>query len=251
MSEPKLFAFTCNWCSYAGADLAGVSRLQYPPHIRIIRVMCSGRIDPYFLIEALRLGADGVLVTGCHPADCHYISGNYNARYKILFVKKLLEKVGINPDRIMLEWISASEAEKFRNTMTNYSELISKLGPIPLEPKEKLEQELEIIQAICADFNFRWLVGKSRQLIELGNVYNETMPEEEYIELIDKIIDAEIVRQRIIHSIRDEPKTAIDIAEDLTIPTELIMKHLLALKTKQKVQLVMVGHDAKFAVIED
>ncbi len=248
--EPKLFAFTCNWCSYAGADLAGVSRLQYPPTIRIIRVMCSGRIDPFFLIEALRLGADGILVTGCHPADCHYISGNYNARYKILFVKKLLKTININPERITLEWISASEAEKFRNTMTNFTEAITALGPLEWESKEKLDHELKILQDICADFNFRWLVGKSRELIELGNVYHEKMPEDEYLTLMDTVIEAELVRHRILDAIKEKPLSALEISQKLELPVDLVMKHVLALKTKQKAQLVMEGHDAKFTPIE-
>lgn len=250
MYEPKIFAFLCNWCSYAGADLAGVSRLQYPTNIRIIRVMCSGRIDPYFLFEALRLGSDGILITGCHPADCHYISGNYNAIYKILFAKKLLEKVGINPDRIKLEWVSASEAERFRTVVTEYTENTSKLGSLAEEDPE-FEPKLKLLQDVCADFNFRWLVGKSRELIHLGNVYNETKTEEEYVELVDKILDAELLRHKILNVISEDPKTAIDIADELSMAPNLVMKHLLALKTKQKVQIRMFGHDAKFAVIEE
>ncbi len=250
MYEPKIFAFLCNWCSYAGADLAGVSRLQYPPNIRIIRVMCSGRIDPYFLVEALRIGADGVLVTGCHPADCHYISGNYNAIYKILFTQKLIEKIGINSARVSLEWISASESEKFRNTIINYTEQITKLGPIRANHTERIDLDLKLLQEICVDFNFRWVIGKSRDLIELGNVYEEKIEKERYIAIIDKIIDSEIIRKRILTLLKEKPLTAIDIAKKLSISNNLIMQHLIALKTKQKVQLQMVDHDAMFAIIE-
>ena len=108
--EPKIVAFLCNWCSYAGADLAGISRLQYPANVRIIRVPCSGRLDPFYVIKALQHGADGVLVSGCHPGDCHYISGNYVARRRFAVLKRLLEYVGIEPGRVQFTWISAAEA---------------------------------------------------------------------------------------------------------------------------------------------
>jgi F420-non-reducing hydrogenase iron-sulfur subunit len=107
--EPKIIGFLCNWCSYAGADLAGVSRIQYPPNIRIVRVMCSGRIEPSFILEAFRDGADGVLVAGCHlPSDCHYISGNFKALRRIMLLKKVLKEFGIESERLRIEWISAS-----------------------------------------------------------------------------------------------------------------------------------------------
>lgn len=128
--EPKIIGFLCNWCSYAGADLAGVSRIQYPPNIRIIRVMCSGRIDPVFIFEAFKDGADGVLVGGCHlPSDCHYISGNFKALRRISLIKKVLGEFGIEPERVRLEWISASEGDKFAAVVRDMTEQIKKLGP--------------------------------------------------------------------------------------------------------------------------
>lgn len=128
--EPKIVGFLCNWCSYAGADLAGVSRIQYPPNIRIIRVMCSGRVDPLFILEAFRDGADGVLVAGCHlPSDCHYISGNYKAKARVMLLKKVLEDFGIEPERLRLEWISASEGDRFASVVRDMVEQLKKLGP--------------------------------------------------------------------------------------------------------------------------
>jgi F420-non-reducing hydrogenase iron-sulfur subunit len=135
--EPKIIGFLCNWCSYAGADLAGVSRIQYPPNIRIIRVMCSGRIDPAFILEAFKDGADGVLVAGCHlPSDCHYISGNFKALRRITLLKKVLENFGIEPQRLRLEWISASEGDKFAAVVRDMVAEVKKLGPNPLRGKE-------------------------------------------------------------------------------------------------------------------
>lgn len=127
--QPRIVAFLCNWCSYAGADLAGISRLQYPPNVRIIRVPCSGRINPLFVIKALAEGADGVLVSGCHPGDCHYISGNYAARRKFAFLKSFLNYIGIEPERTHFAWVSASEGEKFARLIEEVVAQVKKVGP--------------------------------------------------------------------------------------------------------------------------
>lgn len=138
MSEfnPKIIAFLCNWCSYAGADLAGVSRIQYPPTIRVVRVMCSGRINPAFIFDAFKNGADGVLVAGCHPGDCHYLTGNYKALRRVLLVKKVLEGFGLKPERLRLEWVSASEGDRFASIVKDMTEEIRKLGPNPIKMME-------------------------------------------------------------------------------------------------------------------
>jgi F420-non-reducing hydrogenase iron-sulfur subunit len=131
--EPKIVGFLCNWCSYAGADLAGVSRFQYPPNLRVIRVMCSGRVHPSYILEAFRNGADGVLVAGCHtPNDCHYISGNFKAERRVAMLKKLMTQLGLEPERLRLEWISAAEGEKFAQVIRAMVTDIKKLGPNPL-----------------------------------------------------------------------------------------------------------------------
>jgi F420-non-reducing hydrogenase iron-sulfur subunit len=130
--EPRIIVFCCNWCSYAGADLAGVSRLQMPPHFRVIRVMCSARVDPEFVLRAIQKGADGVLVAGCHPADCHYIGGNYRTRRRIALLRILLQQFGYDPDRLKLEWISAGEGEKFQRTMVEFTKTIEEIGPSPM-----------------------------------------------------------------------------------------------------------------------
>jgi len=134
--EPKIVAFLCNWCSYAGADLAGVSRLQYGPNVRVIRVPCSARINPQFIIKALQNGADGVLVSGCHPGDCHYISGNLVARRKFALTKKLLEYIGIEPERVQFSWVSASEGGRFAALMNRVIEDVKRVGPAKKLVKE-------------------------------------------------------------------------------------------------------------------
>ncbi|HIH97458.1 MAG TPA: hydrogenase iron-sulfur subunit [Thermoplasmata archaeon] len=127
--EPKIIAFLCNWCSYAGADLAGVSRIQYPPTVRVIRVMCTGRMNPSFVIKAFQNGADGVLVAGCHPGDCHYIQGNLYARRRYSILAGLIEFLGIERERFMMSWVSASEGGKFAKVVTELTDRVKKLGP--------------------------------------------------------------------------------------------------------------------------
>ena len=128
--EPRIIAFLCNWCTYAGADLAGTSRMQYPPNTRTIRVMCSGAVDPTLVLEAFRDGADAVLIGGCHPGDCHYQSGNYKTQKRVFLLKGLMKQLGIEEERLRLEWISAAEGAKFADTVREYTEQIRALGPL-------------------------------------------------------------------------------------------------------------------------
>jgi F420-non-reducing hydrogenase iron-sulfur subunit len=129
--NPEILAFCCNWCSYAGADLAGVSRFQYPPNMRIVRVMCSGRVDPAFVVKALKDGADGVLITGCHIGDCHYISGNEYTRDRFKRLHEIIIKqLGIDEKRVRLEWVSASEGKRFADLITEFTSQIKELGPL-------------------------------------------------------------------------------------------------------------------------
>jgi coenzyme F420-reducing hydrogenase delta subunit len=127
--EPKIAAIVCNWCTYAGADLAGISRIQYPPNVRIIRVPCTGRINPFYIVKALQEGADGVLVSGCHPGECHYISGNLVARRKFLMLKSFLNYIGVEGDRTIFTWVSASEGDRFAKVIKGVTEKVRALGP--------------------------------------------------------------------------------------------------------------------------
>jgi F420-non-reducing hydrogenase iron-sulfur subunit len=131
--EPKLVGFLCNWCSYTGADLAGTARMAYAPNVRIIRVMCSGRVDPQFVLKAFREGADGVLISGCHPGDCHYQDGNTKALRRHRLLSKVLEQFGIERERFRLEWVSASEGTKFQQVCNEFTERIRSLGPLKLD----------------------------------------------------------------------------------------------------------------------
>lgn len=131
--EPKIIAFLCKWCTYTGADLAGTSRFQYPPHIRIIQLMCTGALDPVYVMKALLEGADGVLIGGCHPGDCHYQSGNYKARRRVAILKNILNQMGFDGERVWLRWISASEGRLFADTVTEMVQNIKEKGPHPIK----------------------------------------------------------------------------------------------------------------------
>lgn len=138
--EPKLLAFCCNWCSYAGADLAGLSRLNYPANVRIIRTMCSGRVDPQFVIDAFKLGIDGVLIAACHLGDCHYISQNYKTVKRVILLKKILKSLGIEEERLRLAFISAGEGNKFADTIAEMISTLRELGPSPLNRKRAVQE---------------------------------------------------------------------------------------------------------------
>lgn len=131
--EPNLIGFLCRWCSYQGADMAGTSRMKYPPNLIPIRMNCTGRVDPQLILHALRSGADGVLVAGCHPGDCHYQDGNYKALRRVIAMKKALEGIGVDPRRVKLQWISAAEGELFAETVRGFVEEIKRLGPMQRE----------------------------------------------------------------------------------------------------------------------
>jgi F420-non-reducing hydrogenase iron-sulfur subunit len=142
--EPYILGLVCNWCTYAGADMAGTSRIQYPPNLRLVRVMCTSRLDPEYMIRGLELGADGVLVSGCHPGDCHYVNGNYKTERRVFLLKKLMQQAGLESERLRLEWISASEGSKLAEVVKDYVRVLKKLGPNPIKnngPKGKLDEK--------------------------------------------------------------------------------------------------------------
>jgi F420-non-reducing hydrogenase iron-sulfur subunit len=144
---PRIVAFFCNWCTYTAADLAGVSRLKYPANARVIRVMCSGRIDPQFILEALAKGADGVLIGGCHPNDCHYVEGNYKMLRRFRLLQRMLHDMGIEEDRVRLEWISAAEGEKVKTVMNEMVQKLKVLGPLGIPTKfEDWDKEMNILE---------------------------------------------------------------------------------------------------------
>jgi len=232
--EPKVLGFLCNWCSYAGADLAGVSRIQYPPNLRVIRVMCTGRIDPVLVLEALATGVDGVIVMGCHPGDCHYMTGNYEAERKIKMLKRLLTPLGL-AERLRLEWVSASEGTRFAEVVRDFTDHVKVLGPSPLR-KEKLDpKKLEDIQAAkkaVEDFRLRALVARERKIVEEGNVYGEEKSQEEFDKIMDDALSAEYIRNRIYLLLEKEPMSTKHLSKHLGLENKEVLDHIVILRRR-------------------
>jgi coenzyme F420-reducing hydrogenase delta subunit len=238
--EPKIIGFLCNWCSYAGADLAGVSRIQYPPNIRIIRVMCSGRVDPVIVLEMFANGADGVIVTGCHHGDCHYVEGNLYEERKIRMLKKLIKLTGLEFERLRLEWISAAEGQRFAQVVTEFTEQIKKLGPSPVsgaKPDQKILENLQVARNAVADFKLRVLVGRELQLTEKGNVYDEKISDENFDSLIDEAVEAEFVRHKIHFLTRNRSLPVKSLAEAVEMKPAAVLEQIVAMRRKNMITL--------------
>ena len=237
--EPKILGFLCNWCSYAGADLAGVSRIQYPPNMRVIRVMCSGRVDPMFIFQALQQGIDGVFVMGCHPGDCHYLEGNYEAEKKFIMVKKFLSMINFD-ERVRLDWVSASEGVRFGQVVSDFVEHIRKLGPSPASgdnPDEEILTKLMAMEVAASTDRMRALVGRERKLIEEENAYGEIVPEEKFMAIFDSAIHDEYVRARILLSLNRDPKSVKDLALEIEINPSEVLENILILKGRAQVDM--------------
>ncbi len=229
--EPKIIGFLCNWCSYAGADLAGVSRFQYPTNLRIIRVMCSGRIDPFIVTKAFENGFDGVAVLGCHLGDCHYLSGNYDAQIKIQTLMKILKLVNLD-DRLMLEWVSAAEGLRFSQVVKDFTDKIRSLGPSPLKNGDPvLLEKFKAVQRVAEDFRIRTLIGRKRPLLADGNVYGEKVIEEEFDNFTDEAILAEFKRNRIVLQLK-EPKSVKEVAKNIDLDSQEVLRHVVILRQR-------------------
>ncbi|UCG69634.1 MAG: hydrogenase iron-sulfur subunit [Thermoplasmata archaeon] len=247
--EPKILGFLCNWCSYAGADLAGVSRFQYPTNLRIVRVMCSGRVEPSLILEMFIQGADGVLVGGCHFGDCHYQTGNYFAENRIKLIKKMLKAIGFEPDRLRLEWISASEGEMFAETVRDFTIQIKDMGPSPVSGSAPNIDKLKALYAAknaARDFRLKLLVSRELDLIMEGNVYNEKITQEEIDALIDTAIKYELDRCSIIFEIQDQPLSVQDISSRLNLPTNQVLQHIVTLRDRGLVTLDKIEKDTPY-----
>lgn len=249
--EPKLIGFLCNWCSYAGADLAGVSRFQYPPNLRIVRVMCSGRIDPSLVLELFIQGADGVLIGGCHPGDCHYMEGNYQAEKKINMTRKLVKRAGLNPKRLKLEWIAAAEGERFAETVRDFTSQIKDLGPSPVSGDNPDVDKLKALFAAknaVRDFRLKLLVSREVGLVEEGNVYQEKIPQDKMDSLIDTAISYELDRCGIIFEIRDKALSVEELSRRLSLPPNRVLEHIVTLRDRGVVTLDSIEEDTPFYI---
>jgi len=227
--KPRILGFLCNWCCYAGADLAGVSRYQYPPHIKVIRVMCSGRVDPAFILRAFSNGTDGVFIGGCWLGECHYITeGNYDALSMMHLCRKLLELIGVNPERLRLEWVSASEGIRFAEVMTDFTKKLKELGPLGTGEgidgnglKFKLEAAKNLLPYIK-------LVERERLRVRFDTEeeYNEFFTSDEVDRLFHELIVDKLAISQIMVLLRERPLSTGEISGILGLNPSEVSKHL-------------------------
>lgn len=233
--EDKLIGFACHWCALGAVDNAGVSRFEYPPNIRIIRVMCSGRIDPRFVLRAFEAGAAGVLIMGCEFPTCHYIFGNYYASKKVQFIKRLLELVGINPNRLRHEWLSAAHGSKFATVVTEYTNTLAELGPIANDNYSS--QNLQAAMACADEQRLRILITKLKEFGEFGNKYDELFSEFELERLMNDMVYDEFISKKILQSIRETGKSVLELSSELSVPSNRIFKNILDLQQAGRIQM--------------
>lgn len=221
--EPKILAFLCNWCSYAGADLAGVSRFQYPPNIRVMRTMCSGRVDPNYILEGLRSGYDAVLVFGCHIGDCHYIDGNEYTVRRMRVLQDLLDMSGIGRNRTALRWVSAAEGQMFADNVTELTQMVKGLGPFVPEAHSLQMQALETVLTAP---RLRWLTGVERHVTTKANVYGEKIDQAEYEEVIGRAIADEYEKALILACLGEGPQSVREMAVRTGLPVYIVSLRL-------------------------
>lgn len=228
-SRPRIVGFLCNWCCYGGADLCGVSRFQYPPYIRVIRVMCSGRVDPAFVLRAFANGTHGVFIGGCHINDCHYnTEGNYDACSMANILRKLLERIGLNPERLRLEWVSAGEGIRFAEIMNEYGAKIRELGPLGKSEGINGETLKSRIEAVSKLVPYIKLVERERLRapVRTEEGYKKYFAGDEFNRLFDELIADKLTLSRILSLLRDSSLPAGRIAEELGLSSSEVSRHL-------------------------
>ena len=243
--EPSILGFLCNWCCYAGADLAGVSRFQYPPNMRVIRLMCSGRVDPAHIFRAFSTGQDAVFIGGCHLNDCHYVThGNYDALSMVYICKKLLEHIGLNPERLKLEWVSAGEGIRFANIMNEFVPKIQKLGP--LGKGEGIdEQEIKFkIEAVTKLIPYIKLVQSERLRVPVRTeeAYHKFYTSEEFDRLFNELIIDKLAASQIMALQRERPHSTEEISKVLGLSPSEVSRHLNVSARNQNVGTAAVDN---------
>src|SRR5512140_759342 len=233
--KPTIIGFLCNWCCYGGADLAGVSRFQYPPYLRVIRLMCSGRVDLSFIFRTFAKKADGVFVGGCHLNDCHYNpEGNYDAMGNVLMAKRILEKLGVNPDRLRLEWVSAGEGTRFAEVMNDFSAKVKALGPLGRSegiPVEELSSRMQTAEELVP--YIKWVERERLRVpVRTEEGYKQFFGSPAFDQLFDELILDKLVMSRIMGFVRQKPVAATDIPAHLQLESGEVTRHLQQLSER-------------------
>lgn len=231
--EPKIVGFLCRWCSYTGADLAGTARIKHQPNLRPIRVMCSGRVDPVLMMESFRSGADGVMVGACLKGECHYSIGNLQAEGKIEVTKRVLRRIGLDPERLVLRMMSSAQGGKFVDFVTEFQDSVRELGPLgSSEGVSGDELELRIAAAMNAvsDKKLRWVEGKWLEFQEDGNLYGERFTLHELGRMYEEVVLDECALQEIRLRLEGSPMTAKALAAQTRLPAYKVVRHLADLR---------------------
>jgi len=227
--EPKMLGFLCNWCCYAGADLAGVSRYQYPPNVRVIRLMCSGRVDPSFILRAFSKGIDGVFIGGCWLGECHYLTqGNYQAISMMHLTRKLLKQIGIDPERLRLEWVSASEGIRFAEVISDFTSQLKKLGPLGIDSSENGTGMRIKLEAANSLVPYLRLVGRERLRVhfETREEYEEFFNSDEVDRLFNESVSDELAMKQILLLMREKPLSIDGFSEIMGLSPSEISRYL-------------------------
>ena len=254
MFRHRILGFVCNWSLPLGVDFERSGTIHGYPKIHIIRVICIGRIDPVIVLETFAKGADGVLVIGCHPPDCHFIEGNLQAERKIKMLKKLISRTGLEPERLQLDWAYASEIERFATIIDVFRNQVTTLGPSPLsgeKPNHNIMAEIMAAKAVAGESRLRTLVGIERQLIEEENVYGEKVRQEEFDEVMDESVDAEYERSRIRLLVKDKPMSVEGLAKHLGLDPKKVLRHIVVLRQRGVVALDRIeGENPIYTALE-
>lgn len=238
--EPKIVCFMCNWIFCEKAKPATNQTQQIPSNVNVVRVMCIGRLDPVIVLETFEKGADGVLLVGCTPPDCHFVEGNLYAEYAVNILKKLLVLIGLEPERLELCWHSPSEELELMHLIKDFTAQIQKFGPSALARQKFDEKVLLNVLATknaAADFRLRVLTGRERELTENLNVYGEKIPQEEFDALLDEIIKAEFIRHKIRLLTKEKPMSVKEIAAIIDMKPALVLRHIVNMRRKGMVTL--------------
>jgi F420-non-reducing hydrogenase iron-sulfur subunit len=240
MFRPEIVGFMCNWSLPAEVDFAITQGVRGYPKIHIVQVMCVGRIDPAIVLETFAEGADGVLVIGCHPPDCHYIEGNLHAERKIKMLKALMSLTGLEPERLQLDWTYASEIHRFAKITNGFGNQVKVLGPSPLagrRPDANVLLNMKAAKAAAEDFRLRVLVGREMELTEKENAYRERMSQEEFDALLREIIEAEFIRKKIHFLTKEKPMSVKEIAAIVNMKPALVLRQIVSMRMKGMITL--------------
>lgn len=251
MFRPKIIGFICNWSLPTRVDITNPSRIHGYPKIRIVRVMCIGRIDPVVVLETFAKGADGVLIFGCHPPDCHFIEGNLYAERRIGMLKKLMACAGIEPERLQLEWVSDAEGARFADTVKAFTNKLRQLGPSALAGEKPEETVLAGIRAAgraAGTARLRTLVGSEKKLIEEENVYGEKVAQEEFDKLMEESVKEECLRSKIYLLAKDKTMSVEELTKHLGIDSEMVLRHVVVMKRRGLLKMDRIEGDSPLYV---